>query len=140
MGIILEVKNLRKRFPVTKGLLLKTIGWVEAIAGVTFSINDGECFGLVGESGCGKTTTAKTILRLEKPTDGLVLFRGKDVFTLPKTNLKQYRSSVQAVFQDPYSSLEPRMRVGSIISEPLQVNTSYPRERLRKELMRSWTK
>jgi oligopeptide/dipeptide ABC transporter ATP-binding protein len=120
---LLEVRNLKKYFPVTSGLLVSRVqGWVKAVDGVSFTIARGETFSLVGESGCGKTTTAKTILLLEKPTEGTIRFAGRDLTGLKGGALKAHRASVQAVFQDPYSSLDPRKRVGSIIGEPLVVN------------------
>jgi oligopeptide/dipeptide ABC transporter ATP-binding protein len=120
---LIQVENLQKYFPVTKGLILmKTVGYVQAVDGISFSIREGETFGLVGESGCGKTTTSKLILRLERPTGGQILLNGKDIQTLKGPELKEYRTTVQAVFQDPWSSLSPRMRVRDIIAEPLVVN------------------
>ena len=128
MRSLLEAQGLKKYFPVTKGLLLaKVTGWIKAVDDVDFSIVEGETFALVGESGCGKTTTAKVILGLEKPTSGSIFFRGKDIADFKGGELKQYRNSVQAVFQDPYGSLNPRMRVRSIVAEPLVVNTVMPR-------------
>lgn len=121
--VLLEVDNLKKHFPVTEGIILmKTIGQVKAVDGISFTIKDGETLGLVGESGCGKTTTSKTILRLENPTEGSVKLYGKDVHTLKGQDVKDYRSTVQAVFQDPWSSLSPRMRTRDIIAEALVVN------------------
>lgn len=120
---IVRVDHLKKYFPVTKGLIMqKVVGQVQAVDDVSFDINEGETFSLVGESGCGKTTTSKLLLRLEKPTSGHVYLDGKDVHAISGNDLKQYRMSVQAVFQDPWSSLNPRMLVKDIISEPLVVN------------------
>ena len=125
---VLRVEDLKKHFPVTKGLIwMKQVGAVKAVDGVSFSVPTGGTFGLVGESGCGKTTTAKCILRVETPTSGSIVFEGKDIERLVKPELKWYRRSVQAVFQDPFSSLNPRMRVGSILSEPLVVHNAIPR-------------
>ncbi len=125
---ILSVQNLKKHFPVTKGLLLmKTIGWVKAVDDISFTLQQGETLALVGESGCGKTTTAKLILRLEQPTSGEVLIDGKDVHALRGNDLREYRTMVQAVFQDPWSSLSPRMRVRNIIAEPLVINQKVSR-------------
>ncbi len=128
-NILLEVKNLRKHFPITRGFIRREVaGWIRAVDRVSFSVNRGETFGLVGESGCGKTTTARLILLLEQPTSGSILFRGEDISALPETRLKEYSRSVQAVFQDPYGSLDPRMKVGDIISEPLVVTQALPRK------------
>jgi oligopeptide/dipeptide ABC transporter ATP-binding protein len=113
---------------VTQGLLLmKTIGWVKAVDDISFTLQQGETLALVGESGCGKTTTAKLILRLEQPTSGEVLIDGKDVHALSGSDLKEYRTMVQAVFQDPWSSLSPRMRVRNIVAEPLVINQKISR-------------
>jgi peptide/nickel transport system ATP-binding protein len=128
---LLSVQNLKKHFPVTKGLLLmKTIGWVKAVDEISFTLQQGETLALVGESGCGKTTTAKLILRLEQPTSGEVLIDGKDVHALSGNDLKDYRTMVQAVFQDPWSSLSPRMRVRNIVAEPLVINQKVSRAQI----------
>jgi len=121
---LLRAEELRKYFPVTKGLLfMRTVGHVQAVDGVSFAIKQGETLGLVGESGCGKTTTSRMILRLEVPTSGRVLLNEQDIFALNGAALRQYRTAVQAVFQDPWASLNPRQRVHDIIAEPLIVNT-----------------
>jgi len=121
--ILLQAQDLTKYFPVTKGLVLqKTVGWVQAVDHVNFTIPRGKTLSLVGESGCGKTTTAKLILRLEQPTTGQITLDGLDVHTIDGDDLKQYHTDVSAVFQDPWSSLSPRMRVRDIISEALVVN------------------
>jgi oligopeptide/dipeptide ABC transporter ATP-binding protein len=126
--LILRVEHLKKHFAVTKGLLMmKVIGWVKAVDDISFSIKEGETLALVGESGCGKTTTAKLILRLEDPTAGQVFVEGKDVHALAGSELRDYRTTVQAVFQDPWSSLCPRMRVREIIAEPLVINRRVSR-------------
>jgi oligopeptide/dipeptide ABC transporter ATP-binding protein len=120
---ILRVQDVKKHFAVTEGVLwTKTVGWVKAVDGISFTVPSGQTLAIVGESGCGKTTTAKLILRLESPTAGHVFVDGKDVHALSGDELKDYRTTVQAVFQDPWSSLSPRMRVREIVAEPLVVN------------------
>ena len=134
-NILLEARNLRKHFPITKGFIRqKKAGWIRAVDGVSFAINKGETFGLVGESGCGKTTTAKLVLLLEQPTSGSIFFGGENILTLSETMLKQYSRSVQAVFQDPYGSLDPRMQVSDIISEPLVVTHAITRKAIIKRV------
>jgi oligopeptide transport system ATP-binding protein len=129
MEVLLEVKELTKYFPVVKGIIFsKVIGVLKAVDAINFSIGKNETFGLVGESGCGKTTTAKLILMLEEITRGTILFKGKDIGQLSGPDLKNYRRLVQAVFQNPYGSLSPRMRVGDIIAEPLVVNNSLSKK------------
>ena len=120
---VLQVQGLKKYFPVTQGFILKKlVGWVQAVDGIDFSVPEGETLAIVGESGCGKTTTAKLVLRLEEPTSGQVFADGEDVHALEGDALKNYRTTVQAVFQDPWSSLNPRMRVRDIVAEPLVCN------------------
>ena len=114
---LLEVKNLKKYFPVTKGIFSKVVGYVKAVDNISFDIKEGETLGLVGESGCGKTTASRVILRLTEPTGGEVSFNGEDVFSFKGDRLRQFRKDVQIIFQDPYSSLNPRMSVGNIIAE-----------------------
>ena len=120
---IVELDNIRKYFPITRGVLLRRlVGEVKAVDGVSFRIKEGETYSLVGESGCGKTTTARMVLQVETPTEGVMRFNGKDASRFSGSERREYRASVQAVFQDPWSSLNPRMRVGSIIMEPLLTN------------------
>jgi oligopeptide transport system ATP-binding protein len=120
--VLLEVRNLVKHFTVGGGLFGGQPGLVRAVDGVSFSIRRGETLGLVGESGCGKTTTGRCILQLERPTSGQVLFEGRDLTTLDGRALRAVRRRIQVIFQDPYSSLNPRMTVGEIIAEPLAVH------------------
>ncbi len=122
MTPILEARHLTKHFSVKRGLFSGQLGVVRAVDDVSFTIEEGRTLGVVGESGCGKTTTAKLVLRLEAPTAGEMLFDGHDLTTLDAEGLRRYRKSVQAVFQDPYASLSPRMRVDDIIIEPLTTN------------------
>jgi oligopeptide/dipeptide ABC transporter ATP-binding protein len=119
---LLEVTDLKKHFPIRKGLLTRTVGQVHAVDGVSFSIADGETLGVVGESGCGKSTLGRTILRLMRPTSGTVKLRGIDITDLSDTALRPYRREMQIVFQDPYSSLNPRMTAGRIVGEPLIIH------------------
>ncbi|MCH8799449.1 MAG: dipeptide ABC transporter ATP-binding protein [Chloroflexi bacterium] len=126
--VLLEAKNLKKYFPVTKGLLISRItGYIKAVDDISFELRAGETLGVVGESGCGKSTTAKMMLMLEEPTEGSILFEGQDVHHTSSAVRKSYRSSVQAVFQDPWSSLNPRMRVKDIIAEPMVINWDITR-------------
>jgi len=133
--ILLEARNLTKYFPVIKGLIFsKRIGAIKAVDGISFTIHRGETFGLVGESGCGKTTTSRLILLLEEITSGTILSEGKDISQMSRTEMNHYRASVQAVFQDPYSSLSPRMKVGNIIAEPIVINDDLSPNEIRERV------
>lgn len=126
--VVLEAKNLKKHFPVNRGLLIsRTVGWIKAVDGVSFQLQEGRTLGVVGESGCGKSTTSKMLLMLERPTEGSILFHGEDIYQANVTKRREYRSSVQAVFQDPWSSLNPRMRVRDLIAEPMVINWQLSR-------------
>ena len=131
---ILEVRDLKKHFPIKKGLLRRTVGHVFAVDGVSFSIGKGETMGLVGESGCGKTTVGRTLLRLTEPSDGQILLSGRDVTKLPKSEIRPFRREMQIIFQDPFSSLDPRMTAGQIVAEPLMVHGVGNREERRKRV------
>jgi len=127
--VLLRVENLVKHFPITKGIFIqKQIGAVHAVDGVSFNILRGETLGLVGESGCGKSTTGRAILQLHKPTSGHVFFEGEDLVTMRAESLRRMRRKMQMIFQDPYASLNPRMTVGEIIGEPLVIHNLAPKK------------
>lgn len=126
--VLLEVRNLKQYFPIRKGIIRRKVGEVKAVDDVSFGIHDGETLGLVGESGCGKSTTGRTILRLNDVTSGQILFRGRDITRLRASEMRHLRPEMQMIFQDPYSSLNPRMTVRNFISEPLLAQTKTGRE------------
>jgi peptide/nickel transport system ATP-binding protein len=119
---LLEVEGLKKHFPIRKGLLSRTVGHVKAVDGVSFAVHEGEVLGLVGESGCGKTTTGRCILRLIEPTEGSIRFEGREILGLKRGELRALRRQMQIIFQDPYSSLNPRLTVGSMLTEALTIH------------------
>jgi len=120
---LLEVKDLKKHFPIMSGIILqRMVGAVKAVDGIDFQVFKGETLGLVGESGCGKSTTGRTVLQLYKPTEGSVVFEGKELTTMPPDELRKMRRRMQMIFQDPYASLNPRMTVGNIVGEPLRIH------------------
>lgn len=139
MDSLIKVENLKKHYPIKQVDSLTRYDWLKAVDGVSFDLYEGETLGLVGESGCGKSTIRKMLLYVEPPTAGKVLFRGNDIFKMNKKELKKYRRNVQMVFQDPYSSLNPKWKVGRLISEPLVIHKiGNKRSRLEKvnELMK----
>jgi oligopeptide/dipeptide ABC transporter ATP-binding protein len=136
MTTLLEAQNLTKHFPLRRGLFGSDPGAVRAVDGVSFAIEAGRTLGVVGESGCGKSTTAKLVLKLEEPTSGEIRFEGRALQKLDASELRQYRRSVQAVFQDPFASLNPRMRVGAIIAEPLVTNEKIDKAHARERVAR----
>ncbi len=131
---LLEVKGLKKYFPVTEGVVVqRTVAEVKAVDGISFTIHKGETLGLVGESGCGKTTTGRCILLLERATEGSIVYDGVNLVDLDQRALSPYRQKVQVIFQDPYSSLNPRMKIGDIIGEPMKVHGIEPEANGRRE-------
>src|SRR6266481_7414536 len=132
---VLEAADLRKHFPAKRGIFGGERGVVRAVDGVSFAIEGRQTLGVVGESGCGKTTTAKLVLGLEKPTGGTIRFEGRDLQGLDTASRRHYRKSVQAVFQDPYASLNPRMRISAIIAEPLVTNETITAAEVRRRVL-----
>jgi oligopeptide/dipeptide ABC transporter ATP-binding protein len=135
--VLLETRNIVKHYPVTRGLLQRTVGWVRAVDGVSFTVEDGKTLSLVGESGAGKTTIAKQILLLERLTSGNIYFQGKDIYKFSAAELKRdYRPKVQTVQQNPWSSMNPRMRVRDVVGEPLFVNTKLSKKEVYETVSR----
>ena len=132
MNPLLELKNIKTHFPVSKGIFSKVVNHVKAVDGIDLKIYPGETLGVVGESGCGKSTLGKTLLRLVDPTEGQIMFDGKDITKLTRSHLRPFRRDFQMIFQDPYSSLSPRIKVGEIIEEPMIIHKLYD-ARIRKE-------
>lgn len=122
---LVSVQGLTKHFPVKAGITRKVIGAVKAVDGIDFSIQEGKTYSLIGESGCGKSTTARMVLLLHEPTSGAILFKGENILGARKDKIAEYRRSVQTIFQDPFSSLQPKMRVGTIIAEPLKQSGKF---------------
>ncbi len=135
-NVLLEVNDLKKYFPIRAGVFWKTIGYVKAVDGISFYVNKRETLGLVGESGCGKSTTAATILRLEEATAGEVKFEGKDILSMNRRELRNIRKEIQIIFQDPYTSLNPRMTVADIVGEPLEIHNLVKKKKERNEKVR----
>ena len=132
---LIRVEGLKKYYPVTKGLVLqRTVGMVKAVDGVSFAIPEGQTYSLVGESGCGKTTTSRQLLMVERPTEGRIMFRGRQMSEFSKDEKKEFHASVQAVFQDPWSSLNPRMRVDAIVSEPLITHQNLTKQEVKTQV------
>nr|WP_058004706.1 dipeptide ABC transporter ATP-binding protein [Heyndrickxia oleronia] len=129
MSTLVEVKNLKKHFPISKRIFSKKTSVVKAVDGLTFMIEKGETLGLVGESGCGKSTTGRMIMRLIEPTEGQVFFNGQDITSFSEDKLRKFRKEFQMIFQDPFASLNPRMKIGDIIEEPLIVHGVEKEER-----------
>ena len=125
---VLRVEGLAKHFPVKKGILRRTVGHVYAVDGVSFEIGPGQTLGLVGESGCGKTTVGRTVLRLIEPTAGRIEVEGNDITHLGRSELRPFRRQMQIIFQDPFSSLNPRTRAGDIVAEPMRIHGVHSKE------------
>lgn len=131
---LLQVKHLKKYFPVRKGIFSKRIGWVQAVEEISFHLHSGETLGLVGESGCGKTTVGRCILRLLEPDAGEIWFEGEDLLRIDAESLRKVRARLQIIFQDPYSSLNPRMTAGEIIAEPIRNHTRCSRKEIQDQV------
>mgnify|MGYP001106617504 CR=1 FL=1 len=133
--ILLEAKGLKKHFPIKKGLLRRTVSHVKAVEDISFCVFKGETLGIVGESGCGKSTTGRLLIRLLEATEGEVIYKGKNILQAPKEEMRQLRKELQIVFQDPYSSLNPRLTVGQILEEPLANYQLYPKKERKEKIL-----
>ncbi len=132
--IVYEIKDLKKYYEINMGLFRKP-KIIKAVNGISFDVKKGEVLSIVGESGCGKSTTAKLLLKIEEPTSGTILFNGKDITKFEGNELREYRKKVQIIFQDPYSSLNPRWKVGAIIGEPLKLNTDMSDKEIKERVL-----
>lgn len=133
---LLEVENLKTYYPINRGIISKTVGYVKAVDDVSFKIYPGETLGLVGESGCGKSSLGRTLIRLEDPMDGHIIYEDSDIAKFSQRQMREFHSGIQMIFQDPYSSLNPRKRVGDILAEPLLVHNIVPKNEVDKEVDR----
>jgi oligopeptide transport system ATP-binding protein len=131
--VVLKAENLVKHYPIKAGVLRRTVGYVKALDGVSFELYKGETLGIVGESGCGKSTLGRMLMRLEEPTDGKLIFDGVDVYSQKGSAMRKLRRDIQIVFQDPYTSLNPRMTVGDIVGEPFEIHTDIVPKRGRRQ-------
>jgi oligopeptide transport system ATP-binding protein len=131
--VVLKAENLVKHYPIKSGVLRRTVGHVKAVDGVSFELYKGETLGIVGESGCGKSTLGRMLMRLEEPTDGKLIFDGVDVYSQKGSAMRRLRRDIQIVFQDPYTSLNPRMTVGDIVGEPFEIHTDVVPKRERRQ-------
>ena len=131
--VVLKAENLVKHYPIKAGVLRRTVGYVKALDGVSFELYKGETLGIVGESGCGKSTLARTLMRLEEPTAGKLIFDGVDVYSQTGSAMRRLRRDIQIVFQDPYTSLNPRKTVGDIVGEPFEIHTDVLTKRDRRQ-------
>ncbi|WP_093672771.1 ABC transporter ATP-binding protein [Sporolactobacillus nakayamae] len=131
---LLQVKHLKKYYPIKKGVISKTVGYVKAVDDVSFDIYPGETMGIVGESGCGKSTTGRSLVRLEDPTAGQIIFQGKDLANISHKEMRKLRTDLQIIFQDPYSSLNPRKRIGDLLAEPLLAHKLATKEEADKKV------
>ena len=133
-GNVLDIHNLVKYFPIYGGVFLRTIGQVQAVDGISFSIKEKKTLGMVGESGCGKTTAGRCILRLIEPTSGEIYYHGKNILEFNKKQMAEYRRKAQIIFQNPHSSLNPRMTVDNILSEPLRIHKLVPKNEIESHI------
>jgi oligopeptide transport system ATP-binding protein len=132
--VLLKVDNLKMHFPIYRGIFQSQVGAVHAVDGISFDVKAGETLGLVGESGCGKSTTGRAVLQLYKPTSGSVVFKGKELTTIPREQMRGMRREMQMIFQDPYASLNPRMTVGETVGEPLMVHNIATRKEMEERV------